>query len=424
MPHWPKPLGKRPINYSLDSIKLLLNNLHNPEREIPTPIYVAGTNGKGSTISFIKNILISSGYKVHVYTSPHLIYFNERIIIANEQVSDYHLYHALEECRAKSEDINLTFFEGVTAAAMLMFSQTKADFTIIEVGMGGRLDATNVIENVLLNVITPISLDHQDYLGESLSLIAMEKACTIKQNSTCILSEQTEEVRHIIEGVTAIKHASLYRHNLEWSCKKKGTKMIFESGSEEIELPLPSLTGDHQIINAGAAIAASTILVHKHMYNITYENIVEGLQNTKWPARLEHIRSGKLIDLLPPKMFDVFLDGAHNTGGATALAQWAKQQNKDVYCIVGITKERDIKAFLTPLIPVIKFLYCVCVQSEPRAQNTEIIYSAAHELSIPSKCSESLTDTFKDIRKTGNSGVILICGSLFLASDVMQQNSY
>ena len=422
MPHWPKPLGKRSIEYNLSNIAKLLDNLGNPERKIPPVVHVAGTNGKGSTIAFMKRILIESGYKVHVYTSPHLICFNERIVLANKCITNSYLYNVLEECREAAKNIEVTFFEGTTAAAFLAFSQVDADITLIETGMGGRLDATNIIKNPLLNVITPISLDHQEYLGSSLELIAGEKAGIIKNNTTCIVSKQEEIVRKILEHYAIKKFSSVYRQNFEWSCRKKEDIMIFESASEEINLPLPSLSGNHQIINAGTAIAALTILAKKYNYNISYEHIVSGLQDTKWPARLERITSGKLIDKVGSN-FKVFLDGAHNVAGSEAIAEWAKSNDQELFCIIGMTKDRDTKSFLKALKAVMKFLCCVCVQSEPRAQTVESIYSSAYELNIFAKKCDSLTSAFEEIQKRANKGVIVICGSLFLAGDVIKQNN-
>ena len=199
MPHWPKPLGKRPINYNLDNICELLRRLGNPEKNIPPVVHVAGTNGKGSTIAFIKKVLIESGYKVHVYNSPHLVYFNERIILANEYIKNSYLHSILEECRSVSDDMHITFFEGTTAAAFLAFSRVDADITILETGMGGRLDATNVIEKPMLTIITPISLDHQEFLGDSIAQIATEKAGIMKHDCTCIISEQLKDAKDVLE---------------------------------------------------------------------------------------------------------------------------------------------------------------------------------------------------------------------------------
>ncbi len=423
MPHWPKPFGRRPINYDLGNIYELLHRLDNPENNIPPVIHVAGTNGKGSTIAFMKHILIEAGYRVHVYTSPHLLYFNERIVLANQVISSAFLYEILEECRIVSEDMQITFFEGTTAAAFLAFSKVEADIILLETGLGGRLDATNVVKKPLLNIITPISLDHQGYLGNSIEGIAREKAGIIKKGAVCVLSEQKENVRYLLEYTAIQRHASVYRKNFEWNCRVIEDYMLFESNHEIVELPLPSLLGEHQVINAGTAVAALTILANKYNYNISYENVCNGLQNTYWPARLEQITSGKLIDLLPSRSgFQVFLDGAHNSSGAHAILKWARLQEKEVYFIIGLTQGRDGKEFLEILKPVIKYLCCICVEYEPRSQNSESIFLAATELCINAVRCESLVSSIKEITKIANNGIILICGSLFLAGDVMKYN--
>lgn len=419
MPHWPKPLGKRPRSYNLNNITELLERLGNPHKKISPVIHVAGTNGKGSTIAFIKQILNESGYKVHVYTSPHLIYFNERIVLADKLISNSYLHSILEECRAIADDMEITFFEGTTAGAFLAFSKIDADITLIETGMGGRLDATNIVENSLLNIITPISLDHQEFLGNSLELIAAEKAGIIKSNSSCIIAKQEDEVRRVLEKRAIEKRSSVYRQGFEWNCMRENANMIFESRGEIIELPLPSLRGNHQITNAGTAIAAITILAKKYNYKISYEDIVRGIKNTYWPARLEKITTGKLANLLP---LEIFLDGAHNIAGAEAILEWAKEQNKDIYCIIGMTKERDSQAFLKILKPIIKFLCCTCVKSEPRSQTAESLYFAATEVGIPAKACDSLTSALQQIGNLSQKGIVLICGSLFLAGDVLKEN--
>ncbi|MBQ4875409.1 MAG: bifunctional folylpolyglutamate synthase/dihydrofolate synthase [Rickettsiaceae bacterium H1] len=421
MPHWPKPLGKRPIKYNLENVSKLLKRLDHPEKKIPPVIHVAGTNGKGSTIAFMKRVLIESGYKVHVYISPHLVYFNERITLANDCISSPYLYDILEECRYVSSDMEVTFFEGTTAAAFLAFSKVKADVVLIETGMGGRLDATNVIQKPLLTVITPISLDHQECLGNSIELIAAEKAGIIKRDSTCIISEQEELARKVLESYAIKRRSHVYRKGFEWNCMKQNNQMIFESAQEEIELPLPSLEGEHQIINAGTAIAALTILAKKYNYEIDYRDMVGGITDTKWPARLEKITSGKLADLLP-EAFEIFFDGAHNIAGAKAIANWAKKQNKEIYLIVGMTKDRDTQSFLMLLKPIIKFLFCVCVQSEPRSQTARSIHLSATKIGINAKECESLTSAFNEIKNLAKEGIVLICGSLFLAGDVLKQN--
>ena len=425
MPHWPKPLGNRPKDLSLERIKSFLDKLNNPEKKIPPIVHIAGTNGKGSTLSFIRYIMQAAGYTVHAYTSPHLVNFNERIVIAGRCISDSELYNLLEECRSAVKDQPITLFEGVTIAAFLAFSRYKADITLIETGMGGRLDATNVIENPILTIITSIALDHTEYLGSTIEAIASEKAGIMKPGVTCVITPQEKSVMNTLEHHAINKKSPLYRGGFEWNCKKQNSKMVFQSAIQSIEFPLPSLSGDHQITNAGTAIAACSILSGKYGFNIEEEDISLGLQNTYWPARLEHIKEGNLISLLP-KGFQLFLDGAHNSDGARVLAKWLKENHAEgVYVIFGVTRNRNVQEFLQHLKPYIKLLCAICVKSEPNATNTTVIKEAAGEIGIKAIECESISDAILNhIVKTHiqNVRTILICGSLFLARDLAIEN--
>ncbi|MDN5247550.1 MAG: folylpolyglutamate synthase/dihydrofolate synthase family protein [Wolbachia endosymbiont of Tyrophagus putrescentiae] len=419
MPHWPKPLGQRPSDYSLDRIKNLLNKLGNPEKKIPPVVHIAGTNGKGSTLSFIRYIMQAAGYKVHTYTSPHLIYFNERIVASGHYIDDKELYNLLEECRiANTEGQPITLFEAATIAAFLAFSRHKADITLVETGMGGRLDATNVIDCPILTIITSISLDHTEYLGPTEEIIAGEKAGIMKHSVPCIIAAQKKSVMDAIGSHAATKKSPLYRNGYEWDCYRQDNKTVFRSSVQEIVLPLPSLKGDHQIANAGNAIAACSILSGKYGFNIGKEDIDSGLQNTYWPARLEHIKTGSLL----PKNWQLFLDGAHNNDGANVLAKWiANDFPEGVYVIFGITHNRSVEEFLQHLKPYTKLLCAVCVKSEPYAVNAHLIKEKATNMQIKAVECESIGDAISNhILKENKEGIktILVCGSLFLAGDL------
>ncbi|WP_339048773.1 folylpolyglutamate synthase/dihydrofolate synthase family protein [Candidatus Mesenet endosymbiont of Phosphuga atrata] len=428
MPHWPKPLGFRPQDFGLDRISNLLNRLGNPEKKLPPVIHVAGTNGKGSTIAFINFIMKAAGYKVHAYTSPHLINFNERITVAGKHIADRELYNVLEECRIAAEGIPITFFEGTTAAAFLAFSRVKADILLIEVGMGGRLDATNVIDNPLLTIITSISLEHTEYLGPTVEIIAGEKAGIIKPNVTCVIAPQQDSVMRMLEFYASKNKSPLYRGGYEWICKQHDNHtMSFNSSVQSLKLPLPSLQGAHQIINAGNAIAACSILSGKYNYNIDYEHIASGIKKTYWPARLEHVKSGQLIDMLP-NGWKLFIDGAHNPAGAQVLSEWiADNFKKGVYIILGVTKDKDIEGFLRYIKPHAKLLCAVCVKSEPRSQNAKFVKEKAVAAGINAIACDSLSDAISKILNEATCSEIkniIICGSLFLAADFMLENSY
>lgn len=426
MPHWPKPIGSRPKDFSLDRIKSFLNKLGNPEKKIPPIIHIAGTNGKGSTLSFIRYIMQAAGYKVHTYTSPHLVNFNERIVVAGNNIDDSELHNLLEECRIAVAEQPITLFEAATTAAFLAFSRHKADITLVEVGLGGRLDATNVIDNPILTIITSIALDHTEYLGPTIETIAGEKAGIMKPNVPCVIAPQEKSIMNTLEHHAINKKSPLYRGGLEWNCEKQNNKMVFQSTIQSIEFSLPSLKGDHQIINAGNAIAACSILSGKYGFNIGEEDIASGLQSTYWPARLESIKEGNLISLLP-KDWQLFLDGAHNNDGARVLARWIKDNFAEgVYMIFGVTRNRNVAEFLEHLKPYIKLLCAVCVKSEPKATSTDLIREGANNIGVNAIECESIGDAISNhILKASiqNVKTILICGSLFLARDLSMENN-
>ncbi|MGL9717365.1 MAG: bifunctional folylpolyglutamate synthase/dihydrofolate synthase [Wolbachia sp.] len=425
MPHWPKPLGSRPKDFSLERIKSFLSKLGNPEKKMPPAIHIAGTNGKGSTLSFVRYVMQAAGYKVHAYTSPHLVNFNERIVVAGSYIDDDELYNLLEECRTAIADQPITLFEATTVVAFLAFSRHEADITLIEVGMGGRLDATNVIDNPILTIITSIALDHMEYLGPTVKIIAGEKAGIMKRDVPCVIAPQGRSIMNALERCAINEKSPLYRGGFEWDCKRQNNKMIFQSAIQSIEFPLPSLKGGHQIINAGNAVAACSILSGKYGFDIGEEDIAAGLQNTCWPARLELIKEGNLISLLP-KDWQLFLDGAHNNDGARVLAEWVKDNfTEGIYMIFGVTRNRNVEEFLEHLKPYIKLLCAVCVKSEPKATNTGLIREGANNIGINAIECESISDAILNhILKAPIQDVktILICGSLFLARDFAIEN--
>ena len=420
MPHWPKQFSTNFIDLGLERIKNLLNRLGNPEKNIPPVIHVAGTNGKGSTIAFLKAIFNAAGYSVHQYTSPHLIRFNERIIVSNKEISDEQLYEAIEECRLKSEDLNLTFFEATTAAAFLAFSKFSADVVLLETGLGGRYDATNVMENILMSIITPISLDHTEFLGKTSLKIASEKAGIIKNNSSCIISWQEKEVLNYLIDESKKIGAKSFAFQNDWSFEKteNGFKIIDFSIGEEIDFPLPNLKGIHQIINASTAICATQKL--SNFFNITQEHLKQGITNAYWPARMQKIQNGTLLSLLP-KNSEVWLDGAHNTAGAEMIAATLTTFSQmPTFLINGMTRDRDIEGFLLPFMNVVEYVFAVPVEWEPKSENPNKIKISAEKLGIKSIECGSLSEAIDlcAINSQGKVIRIVICGSLYLAGDI------
>ncbi len=387
-PHWPIPLGKKPIDFGLIRVKASLERLGNPHQKLPPVVHIAGTNGKGSTLAFLKAILEAAGLRVHRYTSPHLIYFNERIELCGKPIDDDYLYDCLERCRNAADRIPLTYFEGTTVAALLAFAETPADIVLLETGMGGRLDATNVIDKPLATILTPISFDHMDYLGDTIAKIAAEKAPIMRQKVPCIVAPQLHEGMEIIEIYARSINTILY--------------------SNEVALPcLPTMAGEHQITNAKTAVAT---IPHLKGFTITNKHIIEGLKNAHWPARLQKLT-------LYNK--EVWLDGGHNAEGGKVLSSWAKNQ-PPLTLIVGMLKNKDLRAFLTPLKPYISELIAIPIPETPDCFTPEEIQKIAIEMNIPAANAENAKEALS--RATNNEQrATLIAGSLYLAGSVLAE---
>lgn len=419
LPHWPIPHGTKPIDLGLERVRELLTRLGNPETKIPPVIHVAGTNGKGSTIAFLKAILEAAGYKVHRYTSPHLVNFNERIELCGVPISDDYLHEITEQTRTACGDLQTTFFEGTTAAAFLAFSKTPADVVLIETGLGGRLDATNVIEKPLMTIITTVSLDHTEYLGTTIEQIAGEKAGIIKAGIPCVISWQLQSVLDIMRAKCAEIGAHAYICGEDWNFAKTPLGFDFLDGDESFSLPKPSLEGIHQYVNAATAVAAVRIM---EGFNIKLSAIETGLTQTFWPARMQKITAGRLASLLPPG-WEIWLDGAHNAGGAEMISAHVANlwTDKPTYLINGRTGQRDIAGFLGYFKDKVKFVCGVKVQSEPNGEAAANIVNGAQLAGLEAYECEDLLDAVKlIISKSAQPSRILICGSLYLAGDVLK----
>ena len=423
MPHWPIPMGHKLIDLELSRVRNLLYALGNPQNKLPPVIHVAGTNGKGSTTAFLKAIFQAADLKVHTYTSPHLINFNERINILGTDISDQLLHEVSEECRivAEKNNIQTTFFEGTTVAAILAFSKVKADVVILEVGMGGRLDATNIIESPAMSIITSVSIDHVEFLGDSLAKIAYEKSGIIKNGCPCVISQQYPEVMEILLSVAEKNKSDSYAYLYDWAVSPdRGEKLFYESLDKNMILPSPSLNGDHQYINAGNAITAALNL---KQFNVTEEHVAQGISKAFWPARLQKLREGAIVNQLPDNL-EIWVDGAHNEAGAHVLSLWLEEQPIiPTYMIFGMTKGRDCKRFLTHFVNKIKYLAGVLIEAEPASYNGDYVAGQAKELNIDAFGHESIEDALGFIsayeRKRAR---IIVCGSLYLAGDILYKN--
>lgn len=305
-------LHPKVIDFTLDRVWALLKALDNPERKLPPVIHIAGTNGKGSTQAMIRAGLEAAGKSVHAYTSPHLARFHERIRLAGDLITEAHLTEVLDECYRTNGGANITYFEITTCAALLAFARTPADFTLLEVGLGGRLDATNVIDKPALTIITPVSMDHEGFLGNTVAKIAGEKAGIIKRGVPCVVGPQTDEAMEVIEAQAARLGAPLLAYGQHWHVFEERGRLVYQDETGLLDLNLPNLPGQHQVQNAGAALAA---LRHLNMPEASFDGAV---QNAYWPARMQHLKGTSLNDLAPQA--DLWLDGGHNPAAGDALA--------------------------------------------------------------------------------------------------------
>lgn len=401
----------------------LLQKLGNPHQKLPPVIHVAGTNGKGSTCAFLRSILEAEGYKVHVYTSPHLVSFHERIRIAGELISKDELVEILTTCLNSSAPGSISYFEAATATAFTAFARHKADFTILETGLGGRLDATNIVEKKLATVMTRLSYDHREYLGDTLADIAREKAGIMRAKTPCFVASQPNyESLKTLSVIAGELNVPLVLGGKDWNVKPTTNGFRFHSTQREIELPPPNLLGHHQFWNAGLAIATLIALQE----SISEKSIIRGLQSVEWPARLQKLTTGKLPALLPQN-WELWLDGGHNDSAGEVLAtqaqQWQKQDNKPLHLIIGMLTTKHPHEFLKPLQPHLTSLHTVTVPNEPLSFSNDMLADQTRLTGLKNvKPSASIPDAMKDISLSALPGRILICGSLYLAGHVLHLN--
>lgn len=419
-------LHPRKIDLSLDRIERLLEKLGNPHKNLPPVIHVAGTNGKGSVVAMTRAILEAAGNRVHVYTSPHLVKFNERIRLAGQLIDDDDLIECLEHCEKVNDGDEITFFEFITACAFYAFAKVPADVAIIEVGLGGRLDATNVIENPLVSAITPIHLDHQVFLGRTLSQIATEKAGIIKDGHAVVCAPQPVAVQAIIAQVAKEKNAELMAFGRDWHVEPSSSQsgeIIFEDNFGKLTMPYPSLKGDHQIRNAGQAIA---ILRQQDVFNIPDAAIKAGLDWARWPARLQSLSDTKLAPLLP-KGSKIWLDGGHNPAAARSLKDFFRSLNTEkspFYLVVGMLAGKDTHRFIKPFTSIAKGLYAVPIKDQKKVRPPAEIAAEASALGISGKISKDVPSALRAISSASEgkpAPTVLITGSLYLAGEILKQ---
>jgi dihydrofolate synthase/folylpolyglutamate synthase len=417
-------LHPKRIDLSLDRLQRLLAALDHPERKLPPVIHVGGTNGKGSTVAFLRAILEAANLRVHTYTSPHLVRFNERFRLSGQLVSDAELTAALEECERANEGQPITVFEITTAAGMLLFSRHPADVLLLEVGLGGRLDATNVIDNPLATIVTPISIDHTDFLGPTLEKIAFEKAGIFKRNVPAIVAAQSRVVLAVLERQAARLSAPIKIAGEDWTATEERGRLVYQDENGLLDLPAPKLYGRHQFENAGLAIAALRAIAKFRISPAAFE---AGMVKADWPARLHRLGAGRLVNLAPPGS-ELWLDGGHNPDGgravAAALADLEERVSRPLVLIVGMLSTKDCAGFLRNFSGLARRLIAVPVAVSENAMTAEAVAEAARALDIPAASRSTLDDALEAVRKLGLEPPprILITGSLYLAGDVLREN--
>lgn len=403
------------IDLTLDRVHRLLVALGHPERALPPVIHIAGTNGKGSTQAMIRAGLESMGGTVHAYTSPHLARFHERIRLAGKLISESALTEILDECVRANGGESITFFEITTCAAFLAFARTPADWTLLEVGLGGRLDATNVVDQPRLTIITPVSVDHQQYLGETLPEIASEKAGILKRGVPCVVGPQDPAGLEVIEAKAARLGAPLLVHGQHWRAWEERGRLIFQDDNGLLDLPLPNLPGPHQIDNAGAALAA---LRHLGAPETACEAAVT---RADWPARMQRLGHGPLVEAAGN--CELWLDGGHNpAGGAAVAATLARMAKRPTHLIVGMLNTKDIAGYMRPMAAEAASVTAVSIPGEPNTLTAEQTQAAAAAAGITAATAESVLAAVQGIAKRDPGARILICGSLYLAGSILREN--
>lgn len=418
-------LHPREIDLSLGRMERLLGALGRPQDRLPPLVHIAGTNGKGSTTAFMRAILEAAGLKVHVYTSPHLVAFNERIRLAGRLVTDARLIEALDVCEQANAGAEITFFEVTTAAALLLFAEEPADVLLLEVGLGGRLDATNVVDAPLAATITPLSMDHERYLGERLTDIAAEKAGILKRGCPAVIAPQPDEAMAVIERVAARLGAPLQVFGQDFTAFEENGRLVYQDEEGLMDLPLPRLFGRHQIVNAAMAIASLRAAGRLP----AVEAIEAGLLSVDWPGRMQPLTEGPLLDLCPPGS-ELWLDGGHNPGAGITIAEVMAEQEerrpRPLYLVSGMLKTKDPVGFFRPFAGLVREVACVPLTTTDAGRDPACLAGSAREAGLAADAHASLVAALAHVRERAAGDTvpprILICGSLYLAGEVLARN--
>ena len=412
------------FDLSLDRISELLAKLDNPHLKIPPAIHVAGTNGKGSTLAFARAILEAAGYRVHVHTSPHLVNWKERYRLAGKLVDDDTLADAIERVANANQGKAITIFEIMSAVMFVLFSEHEADYSLVEVGLGGRFDATNVIPKPLVSAIAPISLDHQSYLGDSLEKIAFEKAGIIKPGAPVVVGVQLDAVRPVLEDVARKKGSPISISGQDFDFYRDSTGFVFQDSECLLDLPMPNLAGDHQMANAALAIAA----IRAARIDISDLAYSAGMQNAVWPGRLEKLPEGEISNQLR-KHRDIWIDGGHNPDAGEAIAaeigRLKKATNQNIVLVCGMINTKDPLGYFKPFAPLGAQVVTVPVAMSDASIPPAELADVARKAGLQAKPSESLEmgigETAKIIRDNMDT-LVMFCGSVYLVGEVLLAN--
>jgi dihydrofolate synthase/folylpolyglutamate synthase len=418
-------LHPKAMDLSLGRLMRLLAALGDPQQSLPPIIHVAGTNGKGSTVAMLRAIHEAAGRRVHAYTSPHLVHFNERFVLAGKQIEDAPLSDILEECEHSNAGLGITLFEIITAAGMLAFTRTPADLLLLEVGLGGRFDATNVIGRPTLSIITPVSLDHQHFLGDTVEAIAFEKAGILKPGVPAIIGRQSDAALGVILDRAAEIGAPVVMQGRDWTVQASDDGLVFQTASMTRHLPSPALLGAHQIDNAGIVLAAVGTL--QATFPVAAASLADGLTNVRWPARLQKLTQGPMVEALPSSA-QIWVDGGHNEGAARVIAatlrDWRDAEpDRTIHLVFGTLNSRDPEHYLNQFPGLVGQVRTVAIPGEPNTISAEEAAGAGRRVGLDASAATNVATAIQQISATSpDAKRILICGSLYLAGTVLKDH--
>jgi dihydrofolate synthase/folylpolyglutamate synthase len=411
-------LHPQAVDLSLGRMKRLCRRLDHPERRLPPVVHVAGTNGKGSTIAFLRAMAEAAGLRTHVYTSPHLVHFAERIRLVGRLISQEHLGDVLARVEAANAGEPVTFFEITTAAALLAFAETPADLCLLEVGMGGRLDATNVVEQPAISVITPVSLDHCEFLGDTVGEIAGEKAGIIRAGVPCVVAEQGSSALTVIDTVARRLGSKVLLEGRDFSLERDGDAVCFIDRGGVTKLPRPGLKGAHQLSNAALAAATARQL------GIGDTALAEGMQRVAWPARMQRLTTGPLADKARARGADLWLDGGHNPHAIAAvcrfLGELRSHDGRPLAVVLGVLAHKDAKGIFDALASLRPLRLVVTTFDAESAASPEALAVIAHTSGLDARTRTDVSSAVEAaLEGDGPAPHVLICGSLYLAGEVL-----